>query len=101
GILALYLKDSSNRWMAHQPDFMQLSVPLLQPEIKQESQLGPESKKHIPDLRTVFFWQLMKTGVNQKIGFFLSDMKGKVEIAVEGVTQDGQIFKHSEIIEVK
>jgi len=101
GILALYLKDSSNRWMAHQPGFMQHSVPLLQPEIKQESQLNPESEEHIPDLRTVYFWQLMKTGRNQKIEFFLSDIKGKVEIAVEGVTREGRIFKHSEIIEVK
>jgi hypothetical protein len=101
GILALYLKDNSNRWMANQPDFKQFSVPLLQPEKKSEIRLNPELKENIPDLRTVYLWQIMKTGEDQKIDFFLSDIKGKVEIAVEGVTQNGQIFKHSEIIEVK
>ena len=101
GILALYLKDSSNRWLAHQPNFTQLSVPLLQPEQKPKFQFEPEPAEHFPDLRTVFFWQLMETGVNQKIEFSLSDVKGKVEIAVEGVTKEGQIFESSAIIEVK
>jgi hypothetical protein len=101
GILVLYLKDSSNRWLAHQPGFTQLSVPLLQPEQKPKFQFEPEPAAHFPDLRTVFFWQLMETGVNQKIDFSLSHMKGKVEIAVEGVTKGGQIFKSSAIIEVK
>ncbi|WP_372949433.1 hypothetical protein [Mariniphaga sp.] len=101
GILALYLKDKSNRWLAHQPGFTLLSVPLLQPEQNTDKQLFAESKKHIPDLRTVFIWSKLKPGENQKIDFTLSDLKGKVEIAVEGVTKDGQIFKHSEIIEVK
>ena len=101
GILVLYLKDSSNRWLAHQPGFTQLSVPLLQPEQKPKFQFEPEPAAHFPDLRTVFFWQLMETGVNQKIDFSLSDVKGKVEIAVEGVTKGGQIFKSSAIIEVK
>lgn len=101
GVLALYLKDNSNRWLVHQPGFTRLSVPLLQPEQKPVWQLKPNSAEHIPDLRSVFFWQLMKTGVNKKIDFFLSDLKGKVEIAVEGVTKEGQIFKSSAIIEVK
>jgi len=101
GILAMYLKDNSYRWLAHQPGFTLLSVPLLQPEQKPEMQLIPESKKHIPDLRTVFIWSLKKPGENQKIDFTLSDLKGKVEIAVEGVTREGKVFKNSEIIEVQ
>lgn len=101
GILAMYLKDSSYRWLAYQPGFTLLSVPLLQYEQKSENQLIPESKKHIPDLRTVFIWSMKKPGENQKIDFTLSDLKGKVEIAVEGVTREGKVFKNSEIIEVK
>lgn len=101
GILAMYLKDNSYQWLTHQPGFTLLSVPLLQSDRKSENQLIAESKKHIPDLRTVFIWSMKKPGENQKIDFTLSDLKGKVEIAVEGVTREGKVFKHSEIIEVK
>jgi len=101
GILALYLKETSNRWLIHQPNFSLLTVPFLQQQHTFEFQSQTVSQKNLPDLRSVFFWQLMETGTDQKIDFSLSDQKGKVEITVEGATRDGQMFKHSEIIEVK
>ncbi|MBW6535385.1 MAG: hypothetical protein K0B11_10270 [Mariniphaga sp.] len=101
GILALYLKENSNRWLAHQPNFTLLTVPFLQPHHIPVFHSQTVSQKNLPDLRSVFFWQLMETGTDQKIDFSLSDQKGKVEITVEGATSDGQMFKHSEIIEVK
>ncbi|HDR50917.1 MAG TPA: hypothetical protein ENN90_04750 [Mariniphaga anaerophila] len=101
GILALYLKESSNRWLVHQPNFTLLTVPLMQPQHTPEFLSQTASQKNLPDLRSVFFWQLIETGSDQKIDFPLSDLKGKVEITVEGIASDGQIFKCSEIIEVK
>lgn len=101
GILALYLNDNSIRWLANQRNFFQFPVLGLQPESQRELMPNPGSEKNIPDLRTVFFWQLMEPGENEPISFQLSDRKGKVEVSVEGIGNDGLPFKFSEIIEVK
>lgn len=101
GVLAVYLKDESNTWLSRHPRFSRFSIPFLQPGrnpsgLKRKSEAG-----NLPDLRTVYFWQLMQPGEPKQIEFFLSDRKGLVEISVEGVTKNGEVFKISETIEVK
>jgi hypothetical protein len=101
GILAVYLNDTTNYWLARFPNFFRFSVPFLQPARESLPFNRNSVPENIPDLRTVNFWQLMETGELQKIEFFLSDRKGKVEISVEGFTEGGRIFKTSEIIDVR
>ena len=101
GVLSVSLKDKSNSWMTQQPNFFSVSVPCLQPDKQPDYQNSPVQKENLPDIRQVNFWQLAKTGENRQIEFYLSDLKGKVEISVEGVTRDNILFKSSKIIEVK
>ena len=101
GVLSVSLKDKSNAWMSQQPNFFRIAVPCLQPD-KQPGYLGKHvEKENLPDFRQVNFWQLTEAGEKQWVEFTLSDLKGKVEISVEGVTEDDTIFKTSKIIEVK
>jgi hypothetical protein len=101
GVLAIYLKDKSNRWLAQQSNIFRFTVPFLQPSHEPGYFSPPENDKNIPDLRTVYFWQRVPTGEKKQIEFLLSDIKGKVEISVAGVTKNGKIFNSSEIIEIK
>jgi hypothetical protein len=101
GLLAIYLKDKSNRWLAHQSNIYRFTVPFFQTAREPGYFSPPENDKNIPDLRTVYFWQRVPTGEKETIEFLLSDIKGKVEISVAGVTKDGKIFNTSEIIEIK
>lgn len=101
GILSVSLKDKSNAWMTQQPNFFSVSVPCLQPDKQPGYTKTHVEKTNLPDIRQVNFWQLTETGEKQQVEFRLSDLKGKVEISVEGVTEDGTSFKTSKIIEVK
>ncbi len=101
GVLAVYLNDDSNYWLSRYPNFFRFSIPFLQPGRDPSGLQRKSEAKSMPDLRTVNFWQLIKSGKSQQIEFFLSDLKGVVEISVEGVTDSGEIFKTSETIEVK
>jgi hypothetical protein len=101
GVLSVSLKDKSNSWMTQQPNFFRVPVPCLQPDQEPNYHDAQVSKENLPDVRQVNFWQLAKTGETRQIDFYLSDLKGKVEISVEGVTSNNTIFKSSKIIEVK
>jgi 5-hydroxyisourate hydrolase-like protein (transthyretin family) len=101
GILSVSLKDKSNAWMTQQPNFFTVRVPCMQPDEQPGYAKQTAKPENLPDIRQVNFWQLTKTGERQQIQFRLSDLKGKVEISVEGVTEDGTLMKSSKIIEVK
>lgn len=101
GVLAVYLNDDSNYWLSRYPNFFRFPIPFLQPGRNISGLKRKSEAKSIPDLRTVSFWQIMKPGESKQIEFYLSDLKGIVEISVEGVTNSGEIFKTSETIEVK
>lgn len=101
GILSVSLKNKSNSWMTRQPNFFRVSVLCFQPD-KQPGYHNPASQvENLPDIRPVNFWQKMETGTTRQLEFCLSDLKGNVEISVEGVTGDGTFFKAAKIIEVK
>lgn len=101
GVLAVYLKDRSNGWMARQSNLFRFNVPLLQPDTAPSYMKVRPADENIPDLRRVFYWQLHETDNPLQVEFLLSDVKGKVQLSVEGVTAEGKIFNASEIIEVK
>ncbi len=101
GVLAVYLKDRSNGWMARQSNLFRFILPLLQPDNTPSYMEVRPVDENIPDLRRVFYWQLHATDNNLQIEFSLSDVKGKVKLSVEGVTPEGKMFNASEIIEVK
>jgi hypothetical protein len=100
GILAVYLKEPYYI-LTMQPNVLSSGLYMLQPE-RSFKYNNPEIQvKNSPDFRTIYFRQRVKTGSNHRIEFYLSDVKGKVEISVEGITSDGKIFKVSETVEVK
>ncbi len=100
GILAVYLKEPYYI-QTRQPDVLSAGIYLLQTD-KGYNYNNPEIHvRNIPDFRTVYFRQRVKTNSNQQIEFYLSDVKGKVEISVEGITSEGKIFKIYETVEVK
>jgi len=101
GVLSVSLKDKSNAWLTQQPNFFRISVPCLQPDKRPAYAGAGIEKENLPDIRQVNFWHLTETGQKQQVEFRLSDLKGKVEISVEGVTEDDILFKTSKIIEVK
>jgi hypothetical protein len=100
GVLAVYLKEPYYA-LNRQPDVLNAELYLLQTE-SSYSYNNPEIHlRNIPDFRKVYFRQRVKTSSSHRIEFYLSDVKGKVEISVEGITSDGKIFKIYETVEVK
>jgi hypothetical protein len=100
GVLAVYLKEPYFI-LARQPNVLNVALYLLQPEESYQYHNPKIHVRNIPDFRTVYFRQRVETDQSHRIEFYLSDVKGKVEISVEGVTSDGKIFKISETVEVK
>lgn len=101
GILSVSLIDKTNLWMAQQPGVAQFNVNCLQPD-KKPGYLSPVLPPlNQPDVRQIYYWQIIDPDKTKTIEFQLSDIKGKVEITVEGVTRDSENFKASKIIEVK
>jgi hypothetical protein len=100
GVLAVYLKEPYFL-LALQPNVLNVAINLLQPQRSYEYTNPEIHIRNIPDFRTVYFRQNLRTDSNHRIEFYLSDVKGKVEISVEGITSDGKIFKVSETVEVK
>lgn len=93
GVLAIYLKDRSNSWIANHPNTFRFSIPLLQYQ-KQAHTYSPVSvENRTPDMRRVFYWQPVKTGDIRSFEFVLSDIRGIVEISLEGVTKNGKRFR--------
>jgi hypothetical protein len=100
GVLAVYMKKPYYI-LARQPNVLNVSLNLLQSERGYQYYNPGIHIRNIPDFRTVYFRQLVNADDTFRIEFDLSDIKGKVEISVEGVTSDGKIFKLSETLEVK
>ena len=101
GILAVSLYDKSNSWMVQQPNIYQFSIPCLQPDMSPGYMKQKKITASVPDTRQVYYWDILDISENIDIEFDLADMKGNVEISVEGVTSSNQPFKSSKIIEVK
>lgn len=101
GVLAVLLNDRSNSWLAQQPNIFQFNIPCLQADRKAAYGKAPETNATVPDVRQNFLWEVVEQGATNNFSFYLSDLKGTVEISVEGVTQENQVFKSSKTIEVK
>ncbi|HKI87798.1 MAG TPA: hypothetical protein VKA38_02140, partial [Draconibacterium sp.] len=101
GILAVSLKDKSNFWLAQQSNIFQFSVKCLQPGKSPAYNKKPDFRETVPDIRQVYLWKLMNTYAPETFDFYLSDLKGKVEVSVEGVNENGKNIKFTKIIEVK
>lgn len=101
GVLEVSLKDKSNFWMAQQPNIFQLNVSFLQPDKKARHFVQQNTNRNQPDMRQVYFWELLNTASLEDFSFILSDRKGTVEISIEGFTKEKESFKASKTIEVK
>lgn len=101
GVLEVSLKDKSNFWMAQQPNIFQLNVNFLQPDKKAGHFVQQNTNKNQPDMRQVYFWELLDKESLKDFSFILSDRKGTVEISIEGFTEENEFFKASKTIEVK
>jgi len=101
GVLEVSLTDKSNSWMANQPNIFQFNVSFLQPARKPGYFVQQNLNKNQPDMRQVYYWELLDVDSLKNIGFNLSDRKGKIEITVEGFTRNNEFFQSSKTIEVK
>jgi hypothetical protein len=101
GVLEVSLTDKSNSWMANQPNIFQFNVSFLQPGGKPGYFVQQNLNKNQPDMRQVYYWELLDVDSLKNIGFNLSDRKGKIEITVEGFTRNNEFFQSSKTIEVK
>jgi hypothetical protein len=101
GVLDVSLKDKSNFWMAKQPNIFQLNVNFLQPDKTAGHFVQQNTNKNQPDMRQVYFWELLNKESLKEFSFILSDRKGTVEISIEGFTAENEFFKASKTIEVK
>ena len=100
GVLAVYHKEKTDNWLVPHPGMFIFKLNFLQPV--HNGQVAPSlQQENIPDFRTVFFWQKVETGAPAAVDFILSDVRGDIEISVEGITPDGQVRKTSKIISVK
>ncbi len=101
GVFAVSLHDKSNSWLAQQAQIFQFKVPCLQVNRDGIAAEKPETDKKVPDIRQTYFWEILPDETSSNFRFCLSDLKGKVEITVEGITDAREAFKTSKIIEVK
>lgn len=101
GVLSVSLVDKSNSWLAQQPGIFSFTIPCLQPEKQAKYSRPQKLNSGEPDIRQNYLWEKLPVTEDKKFEFYLSDLKGEVEITVEGVTKNNQVFKTSKIIEVK
>ena len=101
GVLEVSLTDKSNSWMAEQPNIFQFNVSFLQPGRKPGYFFQQNLNKNQPDMRQVYYWELLDVDSLENIEFNLSDRKGKIEISVEGFTRNNEFFQSSKTIKVK
>jgi len=101
GILAVSLHDKSNIWLNQQANIFQFKINCLQPGTEPEYLSVKEINKSTLDSRQVYYWEVIKSDSLKEIEFFLSDLKGEVEISVEGMTAKNKMFRASKTIEVK
>ncbi len=101
GILAVSLFDKSNSWMAEQANIFQFNINCLQPDNDTEYSLRHETDINTPDLRQIYCWKVLEKDSINEIEFFLSDLKGEVEISLEGITTNDVVFRVTKTIVVE
>lgn len=101
GVLAISLKDQSNSWLIKQNNIFSETILCLQPPKKIAYVEEQIIAKHAPDMRQNFMFKQLDAKGKSEFSFQLSDMKGKVQIVMEGLTKSGELFRTSKIIEVK
>ena len=99
GVLAVSLVDKSNAWLAQQNNLFSFKVNCLQAEKKIGYMREPELNEMEPVIKHNYLWKQITEDTNFEIQ--LSDLKGKIEISVEGITKNNEAFKTSKIVEVK
>ncbi len=101
GVLDISLVDKSYVWLANQPNTFLFDIPCLQPDKKINYGPALSTCANTPDLRQVYFFKVQNCVDATNFEFQLSDVSGKVEIAVEAVDENQEFVKISKIIEVK
>ncbi len=101
GVVSVSLKDKSNSWMARQPNVFQFYTKCLQPEKKPGYMAQKVTAPNIPDIRQVFFWDILDIKDSGEIEFNLSDLKGEVEITVMAILEENKVTEVSKTIKVK
>ncbi|NOR75434.1 MAG: hypothetical protein GQ525_09785 [Draconibacterium sp.] len=101
GVLAVSLFDKSNSWMAEQANIFQFNINCLQPDNYTDYSSRHETDINTPDLRQIYCWKALEIDSINEIEFFLSDLKGEVEISLEGITTNDEVFRVTKTIEVK
>lgn len=100
GVMAVSLNDKSNAWLAQQANVYQFNIPCLQAHKTIPHGKQSNAEKGEPDVRQNYLWETLPAAGSMPFRFLLSDLKGKVEITVEGKTTSNTAFKTSKIIEV-
>ncbi len=101
GVLSVSLKDKSNYWMSQVPQIFEFNVNCLQQDKKPGYLDGINYNENEPDIRQTYLWQELIKGITSFYQFQLSDLKGDVEILVEGLTEEGSVIKTSKLIKVE
>ena len=99
GVLAVSLVDKTNPWLAQQNNLFSYKVDCLQTKKPIAYLKEQETNSKQPSIKHSYLWEQLSGDTDFEIK--LSDLKGKLEISVEGVTKNNQAFKTSKIIEVK
>jgi len=100
GIINVSLINKSNSWLSDKPNLFRFQVDFLQPEKSPYYLVSKTLKQNEPDMRQVFIWEKVNEN-SAEFEFQLSDMKGIVELSVEGFTNDNHYFRVTKTIEVK
>ncbi len=101
GVFAVSLYDKSNAWITRMPNILQVEMPCLQINQAPAYAQFAEISANEPDLRQTFLWQELPESGELNFSAPLSDVKGTLEIVVEGHTTSNEYFRTSKLVEVK
>lgn len=101
GVFAVSLYDKSNSWIAQQTNIVQYNAACLQASKNNGRKQQPNLNELEPDIRQNYLWEKISDSATNYFSFSLSDVKGKVQIVIEGCTKNNETFRTSKIIEVK
>ncbi len=101
GILSISLYDKSNFWTNRVSGISQFSIDCLQPDKIPGYINRKTNNENLPDIRQNYLWERVPNSKPVSYSFYLSDLKGEIEISVEGFDNENKVFKASKIIEVK
>jgi len=101
GILSVSLYDKSNLWINQISGITEFTINCLQPDKSPGYVQHRDESINLPDFRQNYLWERTDNEELQNYSFYLSDLKGKIEISVEGFDDENNIFKASKIIEVE